>query len=1352
MKTKKLRRALGIVIAAVMVFAMVPAMAMAEGISSTVKIVWDDNYDAQEARPAAVKAILSDGTQFVLNAENNWEFTRTDLPEGEGGYRWTLYESDLPDGYEVTKTETEGTATTFTISYTASAPGGDTNVISYDLWVNGQQVSEYNKNEILKDDNGNATAYFTVGEDDDGNETFTLTLDGAEITAGHEEAGVYSDGINLTVVLKGENNTIKNGLERGIRVKNGSLTIKDGGEGKLDIDVSGYAAINAADDIKIESGNITAISGIVGISSSNGGIEISGGILDITGNRQRGIYAKGDIKITGGDVKAKAGDAMQGIYSVKNIEISGADTVVYAKTEKGLYAIYAQEGITYKPLAVTLPEGGEAKKIIEDWTIADSNNNYATEVRIEAPVTAYDLWVNGIQVTEKNAENIPVDSGTAVYNHEENTLTLTDAEITKGYKYKEGYVYKAGIYANTDLKIVLVGENKITLTESNSYGITVEEGKTLTITGEGSLETEGFGNGICNYNANLKIESGTVTARGNGNGIDSTEGSITVTGGRLEAKSTGGYWAIDLTDGNISYPYGYLAEPAGGGLNEHEDFFVDKDGNLAKKVVIEEPIEKYELWVNGEQVTEKNASEIPVDKGTAVYNHEEKTLTLTNAEITKGYEYQEGWVITAGIYANTDLTMVLVGENKITLTESNSYGITVEEGNTLTIRGEGSLETEGWANGIYNGRANLKIESGTVTAKGGGYGIYSTEGSITVTGGSLTAQSTGSGKAIKLTERNISYPEGYLVDPADGGLNEDGYFVDKDGNAVSKVVIEKPVEKYDLWVNGEQVTEKNAENILGDEEETHTAVYDPKTKTLTLTNAEITEGYGLNNMTAGIFADGFDLTIDVEGNNNKITGTAAGICVTGGGLVISTDDAGILNISEVDMCGVSTDKDFSVKEAIINVTSEGEGIYAEGNIKIEDGSMVIATSTGSESIFAAGKLSVAGDETYVVLKGSEEDGAITAGGGIELGNHLGVSKPEGGAVSNDGTCIVDNKGNKAAEVTIERLYTVTIEETVNGKAEASLEKAPSTAEVTIKTTPASGYKLDKITATDSEGKEVTVTDGKFKMPESDVTVSVTFKKGSSGGGGGGGGSHTKYPVEIKNPKNGTVTVSPEEARNGDKVKIFAVPDPGFEVSEIIVTNKDGSAISVKNTNDGGFMFVMSDSKAKVEVKFKEIEDGVSPETPEDAGAPLMTIKIGSTKYQLNGADMEMDSAPFIDENDRTMLPVRVVANALGISDADIAWDNETKTASFTRPDGKVVSCTVGSNIIKIGDEEIETDTAPVIRNDRIYLPMRALFNAFNVSDAHIIWNGVNKTVTVTKEALEDIKALAEPVEEAEETA
>ena len=175
---------------------------------------------------------------------------------------------------------------------------------------------------------------------------------------------------------------------------------------------------------------------------------------------------------------------------------------------------------------------------------------------------------------------------------------------------------------------------------------------------------------------------------------------------------------------------------------------------------------------------------------------------------------------------------------------------------------------------------------------------------------------------------------------------------------------------------------------------------------------------------------------------------------------------------------------------------------------------------------------------------------------------------------------------------------------------------------------------------------------------------------------------------------------------------------------------------------------MPASKVSVEVKFKEIVDKpVEPDKPKDPiGAALLKIKIGSTLYWINGNAKSMDAAPFIDENSRTMLPVRVIANALGISDDDIAWDNDTKTAFFTRPDGKVVSCKVGDRIIRIGEETIEIDTEPVIVNDRIFLPMRALFNAFNVSDDHIIWNDPEKTVTVTKEALEDIAALKEAVE------
>ena len=250
----------------------------------------------------------------------------------------------------------------------------------------------------------------------------------------------------------------------------------------------------------------------------------------------------------------------------------------------------------------------------------------------------------------------------------------------------------------------------------------------------------------------------------------------------------------------------------------------------------------------------------------------------------------------------------------------------------------------------------------------------------------------------------------------------------------------------------------------------------------------------------------------------------------------------------------------------------------------------------------------------------------------------------------------------------------------------------------------------------------------------EFTITITEKASS-----GGGASGTVSFVLTYNT-NGGSEIKSESHKAGDEVTLDKTP------------TKEGYTFTGWYADKECTQKIESVTMNSSKTVYAGWSDGTQPVKP-DENAPLMVITIGDTKYQLNGVDMEMDAAPFIDENDRTMLPVRVVANALGILDADIAWDNSTKTASFTRPDGKVVSCTVGSKIIKIGDEEVEVDTAPVIRNDRIYLPMRALFNAFNVSDAHIIWDGQKKTVTVTKEALDDIKALeAEPVEEPDEEA
>jgi len=64
----------------------------------------------------------------------------------------------------------------------------------------------------------------------------------------------------------------------------------------------------------------------------------------------------------------------------------------------------------------------------------------------------------------------------------------------------------------------------------------------------------------------------------------------------------------------------------------------------------------------------------------------------------------------------------------------------------------------------------------------------------------------------------------------------------------------------------------------------------------------------------------------------------------------------------------------------------------------------------------------------------------------------------------------------------------------NGNILVSKNLANKGDEITLTAVPSTGYKLKSLTVTDSSGNPLTVTDNKFTMPESDVTVSATFEK------------------------------------------------------------------------------------------------------------------------------------------------------------------------------------------------------------------------------------------------------------------
>lgn len=80
---------------------------------------------------------------------------------------------------------------------------------------------------------------------------------------------------------------------------------------------------------------------------------------------------------------------------------------------------------------------------------------------------------------------------------------------------------------------------------------------------------------------------------------------------------------------------------------------------------------------------------------------------------------------------------------------------------------------------------------------------------------------------------------------------------------------------------------------------------------------------------------------------------------------------------------------------------------------------------------------------------------------------------------------------------------------------------------------------------------------------------------------------------------------------------------------------------------------------------------------------------------------ELLSAPYI-ENDRTMVPVRVISEKLG---ANVGWDGAEYKVTITQ-NGKKIVLTIGSLEADVDGVATPLDTAPVIKNDTTMVPLR----------------------------------------------
>ena len=108
---------------------------------------------------------------------------------------------------------------------------------------------------------------------------------------------------------------------------------------------------------------------------------------------------------------------------------------------------------------------------------------------------------------------------------------------------------------------------------------------------------------------------------------------------------------------------------------------------------------------------------------------------------------------------------------------------------------------------------------------------------------------------------------------------------------------------------------------------------------------------------------------------------------------------------------------------------------------------------------------------------------------------------------------------------------------------------------------------------------------------------------------------------------------------------------------------------------------------------------------------------------VNGSDVVFDQPPVI-ENDRTLVPMRAIFEALG---AEVEWDGEARKVTSTKGDIKI-SLAIDSTEMSVGERNVTLDVPAKIINDRTMVPVRAISEAM---ECKVDWDGGERKVIIT---------------------
>ena len=236
---------------------------------------------------------------------------------------------------------------------------------------------------------------------------------------------------------------------------------------------------------------------------------------------------------------------------------------------------------------------------------------------------------------------------------------------------------------------------------------------------------------------------------------------------------------------------------------------------------------------------------------------------------------------------------------------------------------------------------------------------------------------------------------------------------------------------------------------------------------------------------------------------------------------------------------------------------------------------------GSEIIY--GKTSQSATQSVT----ADSDGRFTVSGMLDKGKNTGILF----------LSAKDSAGNEStqqmATITRQTRYAVTVNNSYAVASGAGSYAAGSV--VTVSAGNRSGYTFNGWT-TDSgvAFDDANAAETTFIMPNGNVTVTANWSKNSGSSSSGRGNSDPRYTVGIPDKtENGSVSVSPKNAGQGDRVTVTVKPDEGYELGSLTITDSKGNELPLTDQGDGKFTFIMPAGKVEVKATFTE-EVKISP--------------------------------------------------------------------------------------------------------------------------------------------------------------